>query len=172
MANTKELEKTVTDLIGGELAAMGYDLVRVSISPGGRYLTLQVMAERLDRKAMTVEDCVKISHAVSPALDAADPLAGRYTLEVSSPGTDRPLVRLQDFERFTGHTARIELAAPLGGIAGSQRRFEGSIVRVTGNAEIELKTEQGDVVVPANTIAKAKLVPNDVRRPLKGGTRH
>lgn len=170
MANTKELEKTVTDLIGGELAAMGYDLVRVQVSPGGRYLTLQVMAERSDLKAMTVEDCVKISHAVSPRLDAADPLAGRYTLEVSSPGTDRPLVRLQDFERFTGHQARIELAAPLG--AGSQRRFEGSIVRVTGNQEIELKTEQGDVVLPANTIAKAKLVPNDVRRPAKGGTRH
>ena len=88
---------------------MEYELVRVQLTPGGRYLTLQVMAEREDRQPMTVNDCVKISSAISPRLDEADPLAGKYTLEISSPGIERPLVRLQDFERFAGQMARIEL---------------------------------------------------------------
>ena len=175
MPQTTAIESRVNDLIAGELAALDYELVRVQLTPGGRFMTLQVMAERTDRKPMTVEDCVKISHAISPRLDEADPLAGKYTLEISSPGIERPLVRLQDFERFTGHVARVELEAPLGGDKNGQRRFEGSIVRVTGkaeNAEIELKTEAGDVRVPANAIARAKLVLTDVPRSTKGGTRH
>jgi len=175
MTNTKELEKQVSDLIGADLGTMGYDLVRVQLTPGGRYFTLQVMAERKDRQPMTVNDCVKISSAISPRLEEANTLAGKYTLEISSPGIERPLVRLEDYERFTGQVAYIELAAPLAGQAGGQRRFQGSIVRVTGkeaNAEIELKTETGDVRVPANTIAKAKLVHTDTALKTKGGTRH
>lgn len=175
MTNTKSIESTVADLVASDLAAMKYELVRVQLMPGGRYLTLQVMAERTDRKPMTVDDCAKISRVLSPKLDEADPLAGCYTLEISSPGTERPLVKIQDFERFAGHMARIELEAPLDGKTGGQRRFEGNIVRVTGNApdaEIEIKTETGDVRVPANTIAKAKLVPSDARPAVKGGTKH
>jgi ribosome maturation factor RimP len=136
---------------------------------------LQVMAERADRKPMTVEDCVKISRSLSPRLDESDPMAKGYTLEVSSPGVERPLVRLEDYERFTGRVARIELAAPLGGEAGGQRRFQGSIVRVTGNtpdAEVEIKTESGDVRVPAKAIARAKLVVTDEQLDAKGGTKH
>lgn len=175
MMNTRDIEQKVSDLIAADLEAMQYELVRVQLTPGGRYLTLQVMAERADRKPMTVNDCVKISSAISPRLDEADPLAGHYTLEISSPGIERPLVRLADYERFAGQTAMIELAAPLGGEKGGQRRFRGSIVRVTGNAqdaEIELKTESGEVKVPANTIAKAKLVLTDMQIKTKGGTRH
>jgi ribosome maturation factor RimP len=173
MPNTKAIDSKVEEMIAETLAAMQYELVRVQLSPGGRYLTLQVMAERADRKPMTVEDCVKISHAVSPKLDEADPLAAQYTLEVSSPGLERPLVRLKDFERFAGQMARIELDQPLEGPGGGQRRFTGSIVRVKGNApdaEIEIKTDAGDVRVPANTIAKARLVITDL--PRKGGTKH
>jgi ribosome maturation factor RimP len=175
MTSTREIEGTVTDLVAKDIAAMGYELVRVQLTPGGRYLTLQVMAERGDRKPMTVEDCAKISRALSPKLDKAEQLEGRYTLEISSPGIERPLVKVQDFARFTGHMARIELETPLDGKTGGQRRFEGSIVRVTGNApdaEIELKTETGELRVPANTIAKAKLVPADTRPAVKGSTKH
>ena len=175
MPQTKAIESKVEDLIAGKLAALHYDLVRVQLTPGGRYITLQVMAERVDRKPMTVEDCVKISHAISPCLDEADPLKGQYTLEISSPGIERPLIRLQDFERFAGHVARIELDAPLDGNANGQRRFLGSIVRVTGHtpdAEIEIKTETGAVRVPANAISRAKLVPADTPPDTKGGTRH
>jgi len=175
MTNTKDIEQQVTGLIASDLAAMDYELVRVQLTPGGRYLILQVMAERKDRKPMTVEDCVKISRALSPRLDEADPLAGRYTLEISSPGIERPLVRLQDFERFTGHVARIELEAPLDGKTSGQKRFQGSIVRVTGktpDAEIEIKTEQGDVRVPARAIARAKLVLTDKLLKAKEDTKH
>lgn len=172
MLNTREIEGQVEQLVNSALAALSYELVRVQITPGGRFLTLQVMAERADRKPMTVEDCVKISHAISPKLDAEDFLAGRYTLEISSPGIDRPLVRLKDFERFTGHVARVEMEAPL---ADGQKRFLGSIVRVTGSApdaEIELKTETGDVRLPANAIARAKLVPDGTPDTTKSGTKH
>lgn len=175
MMNIKELEKKVTDLITNDLTAMNYELVRVQLTPGGRYLTLQVMAERADRKPMTVNDCVRVSHTISPRLDQADPLAGRYTLEISSPGVERPLVRLADYERFAGQTAMIELSAPLGNEQGSQRRFKGSIVRVTGkasDAEIELKTEAGDVRLPASSIAKAKLVLTDADMKVKDKSKH
>jgi len=164
MATPRNLETRITDLIAPDLTAMGYELVRVQITGGGRYSTLQVMAERADQHAMTVDDCVKISHAASEKLDADDSLADRYTLEVSSPGIDRPLVKLKDFERFTGHLARIDLAAPVAALGTAQRRFQGSIVRVTGNdaeAAIEFRTEKGDISVPAHAIAKAKLVMTD-----------
>ena len=171
MTDIKATENRVTALATDDLAAQGYELVRVQLTSGGRYMTLQVMAERVDAKPMTVDDCARISHMISARLDQDDPLAGRYTLEVSSPGIDRPLVRLKDFERFAGHTARIELEAPLGG----QKRFQGNIVRVTGNAadaEIELKTETGAVRVPANAIARAKLVLTDALMRAPVGTKH
>jgi ribosome maturation factor RimP len=122
------------------------------------------MAERADAKPMTVEDCVQISRTASDKLDADDTMADRYTLEVSSPGIDRPLVRLKDFERFAGHVARIELASPIDALGTSQRRFQGSIVRVTGKdsaAAIEFRTEKGDISVPVAAIAKAKLIMTD-----------
>lgn len=169
--NARPIEDKVSALIAEDLAAMGYELVRVQLLSGGRFLTLQIMAERADGKPMTVEDCVTISRAVQPKLDADDPLAGRYTLEVSSPGIDRPLMRLKDFERFAGHLARIELEMPIGG----QRRFQGNIVRITGNppdAAVELRTEMGAVRLPLDAIAKAKLVMTDALLKAKNKTEH
>ena len=161
MKEAKELENRISGLVAGDLAALGYDLVRVETLGGGRYLTLQIMAERADGQPMTVSDCTRISHAVSDHLDADSGLADRYTLEVSSPGIDRPLVRLKDFERFTGHVARVELETPAG---GPKKRFQGSITRVSGaapNAEIEFHTDGGDVRVSLQSIARARLVLTD-----------
>jgi ribosome maturation factor RimP len=158
------IETKITDLITSDLSAMGYELVRVLVTGGGKYATLQVMAERTDGKPITVEDCVAISHAASEKLDADDTMADRYTLEVSSPGIDRPLVRLKDFERFMGHLARIELSAPLEVLGEKHRRFQGNIVRVTGqdeDAAIEFRTDKGEIRVPVTAIAKAKLVMTD-----------
>src|SRR5205823_15005961 len=101
-------------IIEPSLAVMGYQAVRLAFV-GARGATLQIMAERVDGAAMTVEDCAEISRAVSALLDVADPIASAYTLEVSSPGIDRPLVRPEDYERFTGFEARIELTRPLDG---------------------------------------------------------
>ncbi len=159
----KAVETKVSDLITEDLSVMGYELVRVQALKGGQYMTLQIMAERLDAKPMTVDDCVKISHATSARLDSDETMNDKYTLEVSSPGIDRPLVRLKDFERFTGHVARIELNGPLGGADG-KKRFQGSIVRITGqepDAAIEFRTDTGDVSVPMSSIARAKLILTD-----------
>jgi ribosome maturation factor RimP len=142
----------IAQMIEPSLMAMGYRLVRVVVT-SGRRATLQVMAERLDDSPMSVDDCALISHSVSALLDIADPIAGAYTLEISSPGIDRPLVRPEDYDRFAGFEARIELNEPVGG----RKRFRG---RLLGCAEgdIRLATEAGEARLPLAAVARAKLV--------------
>ena len=94
-----DLSARVAEIVAPSIAAMGYELVRVQLM-GGRAPVLQVMAERTDRAGMTVDDCAEISRAVSALLDVEDPIEGAYSLEVSSPCIDRPLVALKDYERF------------------------------------------------------------------------
>ena len=127
--------KRIAQAIEPPLAAMGYRLVRVVLT-SGRRATLQVMAERLDDEPMTVEDCAQISHSVSALLDVADPLPGAYMLEISSPGIDRPLVRAEDYDRFCGLEAKIELARPLNG----RKRFRGRLLGTSGGS-VRLATE-------------------------------
>ena len=128
---------------------MGYELVRVRLS-GAPGLTLQIMAERADRAAMTVEDCADISRTVAAALlDVEDPIRGAYELEVSSPGIDRPLVKAGDFDRFTGHEAKIETRiagrwAESAFAAGCSALADGQVVRVDladGSGEAALAFE-------------------------------
>ena len=142
-------------IIEPALDAMGYRLVRVQLI-GARRPTLQVMAERRDEAAMTVEDCAEISRAISALLDVADPIAGAYTLEVSSPGIDRPLVRPEDYDRFAGYAARIELNQPIDG----RRRFRG---RLLGRAAdyVRLADDAGEIHLPLAAIARAKLLLTD-----------
>jgi ribosome maturation factor RimP len=146
----------IARIIEPSLDAMGYRLVRLMQTGGLRRPTLQVMAERRDEEPMTVEDCAEISRAVSALLDVADPIAGAYTLEVSSPGIDRPLVRPEDYDRFAGFEARIDLSIPLDG----RKRFRG---RVLGRDDdhVRLAVETGEVRLPFGGIAKAKLILND-----------
>jgi ribosome maturation factor RimP len=142
----------IARIIEPSLEAMGYRLVRVALT-GTQRPTLQVMAERGDEAAMSVEDCAGISRSVSALLDVADPIAGAYMLEVSSPGIDRPLVRPEDYDRFAGFEARIDLAKPLDG----RKRFRG---RLIGRAEeyVRLVGESGEVRLPLAAIVRAKLV--------------
>ena len=151
MVDTNNIAQTIEP----SLAAMGYRLVRVLIT-GGRRATLQVMAERLDDLPITHDDCTGISRSVSALLDVADPIAGAYTLEISSPGIDRPLVRVEDYDRFSGLEAKIELTTPLNG----RRRFRG---RLAGAAEgvIRLLIEEGEVRLPFDAVVRAKLVLTD-----------
>ena len=142
-------------LIAPSLEAMGYRVVRVAVT-GGRRATLQVMAERVDDKAMTVEDCADISRTVSALLDVADPIATAYTLEVSSPGIDRPLVRREDFARFAGCEAKVELTSPVDG----RRRFRGKLLGVEGD-EVRLLVDAAPVALPLATVVRAKLVLTD-----------
>ena len=145
----------IVRIIEPALEAMGYRLVRVALT-GARRATLQVMAERRDEAAMTVDDCAQISRSISALLDVADPIAGAYTLEVSSPGIDRPLVRPEDYDRFAGFAARIELAAPQDG----RKRFRG---RLLGRVEdhVRLADEAGEVRLPLAAIIRAKLELTD-----------
>jgi len=145
----------VERLIAPSLAEMGYDIVRVQLS-GERRAKLQVMVERHDGGGMTVDDCAGVSRAVEAILDVADPIAGTYVLETSSPGIDRPLTRRGDFERFAGFAARIEMRMPIGG----RRRFNGRLLGLDGDL-VCLATESGDFALPFADMAKAKLVLTD-----------
>jgi ribosome maturation factor RimP len=145
----------IASLIEPSLDAMGYRLVRIQVS-GGRRATLQIMAERSDEQPMTVDDCADISRAVSTILDVADPIEGTYELEVSSPGIDRPLVRREDFARFAGLEAKVELARPIDG----RKRFKGRLLGLSGDA-IRMTVEDGEVALPFAEIQRAKLILND-----------
>ncbi len=135
---------------------MGYEIVRVQLS-GGRRPVLQVMAERVDEASMTVDDCADISRTISALLDVEDPISGAYHLEVSSPGIDRPLTRLRDFERYAGFEARIETRALIDG----RRRFKGVLKGVAGET-VRVEIEGGVLAeVPFGGILRAKLVLTD-----------
>lgn len=145
----------IAQIIGPSLEAMGYRLVRVVIT-SGRRPTLQVMAERLDNQPMTVDACAEISHSVSALLDVADPIAGGYMLEISSPGIDRPLIRIEDYDRFGGFEAKIELSRPVDG----RKRFRGRLLG-TCDGHVRLATEAGETELPFDAVVRAKLVITD-----------
>lgn len=142
-------------LIEPTLEAMGYELVRVALI-GDNRPTLQVMADRADEAPMTVEDCAEISRALSALLDVEDPIAGSYTLEVSTPGIDRPLTREKDFARFAGHEAKIELALAREG----RKRFRGPLIGAR-DGTVSIDTADGRVDLPFADIRSAKLVLTD-----------
>jgi ribosome maturation factor RimP len=145
----------VERLIAGTLEAMGYDIVRVMLA-GDRRVRLQIMAERRDGRGMQVEDCARLSRAVSAVLEVEDPIAGSFELEVSSPGLDRPLTRLADFARFAGHEAKLETSAAIDG----RRRWRGRLLGITGE-NVRLAFDEREIEVPFRLLAKAKLVLTD-----------
>ena len=109
------------ELLDPVAQAAGYDIVRLRLMGGDRARRLQIMAEREDG-TMLVEDCARLARAISQIMDGADPIRGEYTLEVSSPGVDRPLTRLADFAVYEGYQARIELDRPCRGPQALHRR--------------------------------------------------
>jgi ribosome maturation factor RimP len=153
----------VTRLIEPELKSLGYDLVRVAMIGGTSDPTLQVMAEKPDTRQLGLSDCETISRRLSELLDGLeaegrDPIPGSYRLEVSSPGIDRPLTRLKDYDDWSGHEARITLAEPQGG-----RKQVSGTLRGTGEsgAVHVLGKDDKDYVVPFDSIASAKLLLTD-----------
>ena len=149
-------EQDLTTLFTPILADMGYEMVRVQIT-GSHNPTLQVMAERKDGVGMTVDDCAEISHALSELLETEDPFDDSYSLEVSSPGIDRPLVKLADFERFAGFDARIDMREPIDG----QRRFNKSRIKGVDGNNIIVEQNGKQVALPFGSVHKAKLVLTD-----------
>ena len=141
-------------IIAPAVEAAGFRLVRLRLM-GGKRKTLQVMAERADG-TMNVEDCAALSRALSDFLDREDPIDGEYVLEVSSPGIDRPLTRLADFARWSGHEAKIELSAPLAG----RKRFRGLLLGLEGT-DVVVETQGERVRFPFRAVTDAKLVLTD-----------
>jgi ribosome maturation factor RimP len=147
--------RQITELIEPTVRDLGFEVVRLLMT-GGQRPTVQVMVEPIDRRPMTVEDCARISHAVSALLDVADPVAGAYRLEVTSPGIDRPLVRRVDFERFAGYELRLETVTPIDG----RRRFRGRLMGVIDD-DVCLRLPEGERRIPYEAVKKAKLVLTD-----------
>jgi ribosome maturation factor RimP len=161
----------VAAIVDPVIADLGYRLVRVKIT-GTNGCTVQIMAERPDG-LMGVNDCEAVSRAVSPALDVDDPIDRAYHLEVSSPGIDRPLVRANDFVRWAGYEAKIEMAVPIEG----RKRFRGIVKGFEGDVALLLMSAAQEGVetlarLPLADIGEARLVLTDelVRESLRRGT--
>ncbi len=153
------LAGSIAELVSPVLEDLGFRLVRVDVSRRDG-MTVQVMAEREDG-TINIDDCKAISRQLSPVLDVHDPIAGKYRLEVSSPGIDRPLVRLSDFELWAGYEAKIGLKQPIDG----RKRLHGHIEGYQDN-EVRLEVELEDlgtqvIGVPVNLIDEARLVLTD-----------
>lgn len=146
------------ELLDPVAEAAGYEIVRLRLMGGNERRKLQVMAERPADGDMNVEDCARLSRKISEVMDAADPIAGEYVLEVSSPGVDRPLTRLKDFEAYEGYEARLELDR----LAEGRKRFKGVLAGVDGDqVAIDLEGEEETALVPFAWVIDAKLVLND-----------
>lgn len=155
-AKTAE-DRDLLALLDPVVEAAGYELVRIRLMGGQAQRRLQIMAE-LPSGEMDVEDCTRLSRAISEILDAADPIEGEFNLEVSSPGIDRPLTRLKDFEAHEGLEARLELDR----IAEGRKRFRGHLAGVEdGMIGIDLEGEAETAMIPFDWIVDAKLILTD-----------
>ncbi len=149
-------ERRLLDLAEPVAAGLGLEIVRLRLM-AGRRARLQIMTEKRGGAPTDVEDCARLSRALSPVFDESDPLPDAYVLEVSTPGIDRPLTRPGDFVRWTGHAVRIELAQPVQG----QKRFTGTILgEDASGVHIELEN-QTELVARVDEMAKASLVLTD-----------
>ena len=143
------------DMLEPTINNLGFDLVRI-LTIGNVNPTLQIMIERKDRQNIVVDDCATVSRAISAVLDEKDPISGKYTLEVSSPGLDRPLVNLENFIRFAGFEAKVETDIEI----EKRKRFKGRIIRVE-NDNIILLMDDKEWSIPFSAVAKAKLLLTD-----------
>ncbi|WP_136441962.1 ribosome maturation factor RimP [Pacificoceanicola onchidii] len=148
------IDKRLAEILTPVIEDMGFDLVRIRLM-GGNTPTLQIMAERPEG-GIEVDECANISTAVSATLDVEDPITDAYNLEVSSPGIDRPLTRLKDFETYEGYEAKIETADLIDG----RKRFRGVLAGVE-DGEVLLNMDEGTVGLKYDWLAEAKLVMTD-----------
>ena len=148
------MDRRIADIIQPTVQGMGYELVRVRLM-AGKSMTLQIMAEKPDG-SMEVDDCATLSHAISAVMDVEDPISDAYALEVSSPGIDRPLTRLEDFDRWAGWIARLETDELIDG----RKRFKGQL-RGVENGEVLIDIAEGTVGLKFEWLSDAKLVMTD-----------
>jgi ribosome maturation factor RimP len=156
-AKTAE-DRALLEMIDPVAESLGLAVVRVRLMGGTLRRRLQIMAERVVDNDISVEECARLSRAVSEVFDAADPISGEYLLEVSSPGIDRPLTRLIDFDLFEGYEARLETDRMVEG----RKRFKGILAGTEGDSvAIDLDGEEETALIPFEWVADAKLVLTD-----------
>lgn len=148
------MDRRIAEIITPVLEGMGFELVRVRLM-GGEYKTLQIMVER-PTGGIEVDECAAISTAVSATLDVEDPILEAYTLEVSSPGIDRPLTRLKDFATWVGYEAKLETLEMIDG----RRRFKGPLAGTEGD-EVLINIDEGTIGLKFEWLSEAKLVLTD-----------
>ena len=146
------IEKKIAELIKPLLQTLGFGLVRVRFT-GSQDKTIQIMAERNNEEIMTVDDCALISGEVSKILEVDNVLPDAYNLEISSPGIDRPLVDITDFDRYAGFNAKIEMKTLIGG----RKRFKGNLLGLEEN-NVKISLEDGIIKLPYKDIMNAKLL--------------
>lgn len=149
MAQAERLEQ----LIEPAVVALGYELVGVEYLSQGRHSVLRVFIDRTE--GITLEDCERVSHQVSGILEVEDPIQGQYTLEVSSPGLERPLFKPAHFERFTGSDVQLRLRVPVEG----RRKFKGRIVGLRDDSVV-LDVDGTERVFPLADVDRAQVVPD------------
>ena len=152
------IDRRLAEIVSPVIEGLGFELVRIRLM-GGKTRTLQIMADRPDG-GIIVEDCATISTAVSAVLDVEDPVEDNYILEVSSPGIDRPLTRLKDFDMWSGYEARIETTELIDG----RRRFKGDLMGTEGDEvliEIEDGAEKVTIGLKFEWLSDAKLILTD-----------
>ena len=150
MAKMLELQ----ELIAPAVVDLGYELWGVQLISQGRHTTLRIFIDSPD--GINVDDCAKVSHQVSGILDVEDPIQGQYTLEVSSPGLDRPLFTLEQYQRYIGQDVAVRLRVPFDG----RRKFEGLLVAVE-EGDVVIRIENEEYLLPFETIERANIVFKD-----------
>lgn len=147
------LHEKLLQVIEPAVESVGYELVLLEFVPHSRSATLRLYIDRAE--GISLEDCERVSREVAALLDVEDPITQAYRLEVSSPGSDRPLVKPSHYARFSGEQVRVQTLVPVDG----RRKFKGTLVNYVDDV-VTLQTETGQVCLPLKDIEKARLVPN------------
>jgi len=152
-----QLELRIAEMLLASVTALGFEIVRIKLMDNRRK-TLQIMIDHLDGSVITAADCAKVSRQVSALLDVEDPISGEYDLEVSSPGIDRPLVRMKDFERYAGYEVKITLHTAHDG----RKNFKGKLGSVAGDVlHIQQDNDEEPTALNLADISVAKLIITD-----------
>ena len=147
----RQIVTSLRDLIAAVVIGLGYEFVGCELRPQGRGSVLRVFIDSAN--GITVDDCSKVSRQISAMLDVEDPIPGNYTLEVSSPGLDRPLFEIAHFVKFIGHKVKIKVLVPI----GNRRNIVGTLLKVEA-MNIHLLMDEEEIVVPYSEIERAKLI--------------
>jgi ribosome maturation factor RimP len=151
MAN---VEITLQDRLAALITAMGYEFVGFELLRQGRGSVLRIYIDR--DEGITLTDCSRVSHQVSAMLDVDDPIQGEYSLEISSPGLDRPLFGIVQYKKFIGHRIKVRMSNP----HNNQRNFVGILQQIDDVEDIHLLIDNEEVILPFSGIEKARVIPN------------